>query len=231
MATKLASMTTPPLAAGPPNESTAFARQRDQRVLWLLGQHPVTADMLVRIGWFPTRAKALKRLRRLSGRGRIRFVGTVARKGGRPEHVYCRWRPKADDLLHETGLTELCLRLDAGSIRRGPHATDRTIRPDAEATINGQVYYLENDTGTMGYAQMMRRFRLYEPFPHFVLWVCPTVERRDGLRRRAERIRHCALFGTFGEAVLDPHREIWLDYAGNRTALPRERQEAEENRM
>ncbi len=212
--------TLPPF--GSPRQSTAFARTRDERLLWLLGLHPMTAEMLVRIGWFPSRAKALKRLRRLAARGRIRFVGTVGRNGGRPEHVFCRWRPKADDLLHEVGLTELCLRLDAASILRGPHATDRTIRPDAEVRINDRLYYLENDTGSIGYAQMVRRFRLYQDFPHFTLWVCPTPDRRDGLRQRAELIRHCALFATFPEAVADPHRAIWLDFAGNRAALPRE---------
>ena len=31
----------------------------------------------VRIGWFPTKNKALKRLRRLVARKRIRLVGTV----------------------------------------------------------------------------------------------------------------------------------------------------------
>jgi hypothetical protein len=51
--------------------------------------------------------------------------------------------------------------------------------------------------------------------------VCPTAERRDGLRNRAEAIRHCALFTTFPEAVADPHRAIWLDVGGKRAALPR----------
>ncbi|MBW3608707.1 MAG: FCD domain-containing protein [Actinobacteria bacterium] len=56
--------------------------------------------MLVGLGWFPSKNKALKRLGRLVKRGRIRLVGTVCRKPGRPEHVYCRWRPKHDQLLH-----------------------------------------------------------------------------------------------------------------------------------
>jgi hypothetical protein len=205
-----------------PRESAAYAKARDERVVWLLTMHPVTAAMLVRIGWFPTRAKALKRLRRLCARGRVRFVGTMCRRFGRPEHVFCRWRVKHDDLLHEVELTELCLRLDAGAIRRGPHATDTRIRPDAEVSINGRVYYVELDRGSMGYAQMERRFRLYDTFPHFVLWVCPTPERRDALRARAEGLRHCALFTTFAEALVDPHAAIWLDYGSERVALPRE---------
>jgi hypothetical protein len=178
--------------------------------------------MLVALGWFPTKRKSLRRLSRLVERNRIRLVGTVSRKPGRPEHVYCRWQPKRDDLLHEVELTELSLRLDAARILRGPHTTDREIRPDAEVWINGQLYYLELDRGTMGYAHVEQRFRLYEEFAHFVLWVCPTPERRDGLRSRAERLRHCALFTTYIEALADPHAPIWLDYLGSRAALPHE---------
>jgi hypothetical protein len=209
-------------AFGTVHQSLAFARARDARVEWLLAVHPVTAGMLVSLGWFPTRAKAIKRLRRLVAKHRIRCVGTVGRRLGRPEQVYCKWRPKGDDLLHEVELTELCFRLDAAKIVRGPHVTDLAIRPDAEVWINGQLYYLELDRGTMGYAQMARRFRLYERFPHFVLWVCPTPERRDGLRLRAEALRSCALFTTFAEAVASPHEPIWLDFAGNWAALPRQ---------
>ena len=37
---------------GEPRQSLAYARARDERVLWLLALHPVTAAMLVAIGWF-----------------------------------------------------------------------------------------------------------------------------------------------------------------------------------
>src|SRR5205807_226302 len=85
--------TTPP--AGP-RSSLAFARERDERVRWLLGLHPVTAAMLVDLGWFPTKRKALWRLGRLVKRRVVRIVGTVSRKPGRPEHVYCTFQPKQD---------------------------------------------------------------------------------------------------------------------------------------
>jgi hypothetical protein len=176
--------------------------------------------MLAELGWFPTKSKALRRLNRLTLRRRIRFVGTVSRKPGRPEHVYCRWRPKPDQLLHEVRLTEVCLRLDAGQILRGPHATDRHLRPDAEVWINGQPYYLELDRGTMGYAQIERRFWLYRECPHAVLWVCSTEERREGMRRRAEGLRRTALFTTLAEALDSPHAPIWRDFAGDLVALP-----------
>jgi hypothetical protein len=203
--------------------SNDFARWRDVKVIWLLGLHPVTAAMLVRLGLFPSRAKALRRLRRLAGRGRLRLVGTVCRNTpGRPEHVWCRWRPKPDNLLHEIELTELSFRLDAGKILRGPHVVDRQVLPDAEVWINGQPYYLELDRATMPESQVTRRFWTYEACPYFSLWVCSSVERRDRLRAMAEKTRRTALFTTFAEALTDPHREIWVDYQGGRAALPRE---------
>lgn len=209
-------------AFGTPRQSLSYARARDAGIVWLLTMHPATAAMLVRIGWFPTRAKALRRLRRLAAKGRVHCVGTVCRRPGRPEHVFCRWRPKQDDLLHEIELTDLCLHLDADRILRGTHVTDDRIRPDAEVWINGRLYYLELDRGTTGYAQLERRFRAYEGCPQFVLWVCPTVERRDGLRRRAEGIRSIALFTTFAEAAASAHDPVWLDFRGERVGLPRE---------
>jgi hypothetical protein len=161
-------------------------------------------------------------LRRLVAKGRIRFVGTVYRALGRPEFVFCRWPVKEDNLRHEIELTDLCLRIDASEIRRGPHVTDTRIRPDAELSINGQTYYLEHDRGTMGYGQITNRFGQYEGFPHFVLWVCSTPERREGLRTRAVALRHCALFTTFTEALRSPHDSIWLDFGGEKVALPSE---------
>jgi hypothetical protein len=210
-----------PFTCPSPRESLTFARLRDERVCFLLGSHPVTAAQLVALGWFPSRNKALRRLRRLVARKRIRVVGTVCRKTGRPEHVFCRYRPKSDSLLHEVELTELCLRLDAGRILRGRHVTDER-RPDAQVWINDRLFCVELDRGTMGYTQITRRFQVYEGSKDLVLWVCSTLERADGFRQRAEKIRSIALFTTFAKALATPHDEIWRDYAGNAAALPRE---------
>lgn len=204
------------------DSNIAIARLRDAQICWLLDSHPVTAAMLIGPGWFLTKKKALKRLATLIKRRRIHLVGTVSRGIGRPEHVYCRWRPKPDQLVHEVLLSDLCFRLDAGRILRGPHGRNTEIWPDAEVCIRGQVYYLELDRGTMGYGQIARRFQKYEGCPHFVLWVCSSEERLEGMRRRAERIRATALFTTLEKARLSPHDAIWRDYGGGRVALPRE---------
>lgn len=215
-------MATAPLPTEP-RSSNAWARARDARLRWLLDLHPVTAAMLVTIGWFPSTNKAGKRLRRLVQKKQIRLVGTVCRNGGRPEHVYCRWLPKADQLLHEIELTELCFRLDAETIHRGPHVEDTLRGPDAEVWINGHRYCLELDRGSMRLGQIVsQRYRKYEGCLDLVLWVCPTEARRDTLRQRAESLRPIALFTTFAEALVSPHRDIWLDYQGERVALPRQ---------
>ena len=215
-------MPPPPLSVGTPDESVRFGRERDARIRWLLDMHPVTAAMLVALQWFPSKGKALRRLNRLVQRGQVRLVGTVCRKDGRPEHVFARTRIKADSVLHELQLTELCLRLDAGRIVRGPMAVDRHLRPDAEVWINGCRYLLENDRGSMGYAQIEQRFRAYSGCADLVLWVCSSAERAEGLCQRAAGIRHTALFTTMAEALATPHGPIWRDYAGGTAALPRE---------
>jgi hypothetical protein len=205
------------------SNSHDFARARDARIEWLLGTHPVTAAMLVELGFFPGKVKALRRLNRLVEKGRIRLVGTVRRKAGRPEHVFCRIRVKADQLHHEVELTQLCLRIHAEKILRGPQISHRDIRPDAELWINSKLFLLELDRATSGYGQVVRkRFSLYEGTRHLVLWVCPTAERRDGLRRRAAGIRHVALFTTLPDALASPHGAIWIDHDGGRVALPRQ---------
>lgn len=212
-----------PFASPSPHRGAAFARQRDTQILWLLDQHPVTAAMLVTLGWFPSKNKALKRLNRLVQRRRIKRVGTVWQGRGRPEHVFCRWLPKHDQLLHEVQLTQLCLGLHAERILRGPAVTDTAIRPDAEVWINGHCYYVELDRGTMGYGKIVQeRFAKYRTCPHLSLWVCTSETRREGLRLRAEDLAATALFTTLPEALVSPHGEIWLDVAGERAALPRQ---------
>ena len=211
-----------PLSPDPHRRSNEFGRGRDRQICWLLSMHPATAAMLVSLSLFPTVKKARKRLARLALCRRIRLVGSVCRKSGRPEHVYCTWRPQAQQLLHEVELTQLCLRLDAGNILRGPHVKDDRIRPDAEVWIRGRLYYLELDRGTMSLRQIDGRFRKYEECRHLVLWVCATAERREALRQRAERLRQSALFASLAEAVASPHWPIWQDYTGQRAALPRE---------
>jgi hypothetical protein len=205
-----------------PSDGHTFSRARDARVCWLLAQHPVTAAMLASLGWFPSAAKARRRLRVLARRKRVRLIGTVARRAGRPEHVWCGWTPKVDQLLHEVELTDLCLRLDAGEVRRGPHVRDKGLRADAELWINGQLYSLELDRATSGYDRVVsRRFVLYRSRPQLSLWVCPTPARRDGLRLRAKDLRATALFATLADALASPHGPVWLDHGGQRAALPR----------
>jgi hypothetical protein len=205
-----------------PRSSNDFARERDGKVLWLLERHPATAGMLAGIGLFPNRKKARKRLGRLVERQRLRLLGTVSLKGGRPEQVYGRGRWNGTNLLHEVQLTRVCLKVDAAEVRRGPGEVDGDLRPDAELVIAGARYFLELDCGTMGYADVVRkRFARYRQSDDIVLWVCPTVRRREGLRAHAGSIRSTALFTTLHQALADPHGPVWIDCDGESVALPR----------
>lgn len=209
-------------AAASPTDSSAVARSRDAAVLWLLARHSATASMLVGIGLFPNRKKASKRLRRLAQRKKVRLLGTVSLKGGRPEHVYGRGHWNTTDLTHEVLLTKVCLRIDASEVRRGHGEVDATLRPDAELLIGGRRFFLELDCGTMGHADVVRkRFTKYQACEDLVLWVCPTVSRMDGLRRNATLIRPVALFTTLDQVLANPHAPVWIDCDDIRVALPR----------
>jgi hypothetical protein len=166
--------------------------------------------------------KARKRLHRLALRRRIRCVGMVCRKRGRPELVYARWSPKNDQLLHEVELTSLCFRLDVGAIRRGPVLRHHPQRPDAELLLRGVPILLEWDRHTMTTTQIEARYRLYESCPHLSLWVCPSVERMEQLRGLGQRLRATALWTTHAQALADPYGCIWMDAQGQLASLPRE---------
>lgn len=212
-----------------PEESAAYALIRDKNVISLLNTHPVTAAMLVSLGWFPTRKKARERLRVLTRSKQANRVGVIWRKAGPPENVYCTWHPKSDQLLHEVELSAVCLRLSPTSLRRGPAIKDRVIRPDAEVQINDDLFYLELDRGSMREDQIEQRMAKYRGCPHMALWVCPDGSRLEVLRRCAEPVVRDALFTTFAEALADPHAEIWQDFKGGRVGLPCQRRAAAPN--
>jgi hypothetical protein len=221
-------MTTQPTQKDGRN-SNAYARQRDERIAWVLERHPTTARMLVEIGLFTSAARARKRLRRLVTKGKLRLAGTVSLRDGRPEHLYCcgQWL-KADNLLHEAQLTCVCFKTHADEIRRGSDEVDPFIRPDAEFFICGQRYFLELDRGTISYPTIMRtHFARYSMCTDTVLWVCPTVARMEGLRRRARTFQADMLFTTFDLAVRNPHAMIWINVEGTKITLPRGEKEVQ----
>lgn len=203
-------------------QSNAFARWRDALILRLLDQHPATAGLLVAIGLFSTRKKASKRLARLRERKQIRCIGTVALKDGRPEYVYARGRHqwKADNLVHEVQLTQVCLKIHADNIQREPEKIDSYLRPDAELWIAGRHYLLELDRGTESIADVVgTRFEKYQLTRDCVLWICPSERRLENLREQAAVLCLNVLFTTIDRALSNPHAAIWIDLAGNRVAL------------
>lgn len=221
-------MTIQPTQKGRRN-SNAYSRQRDERIAWVLERHPATARMLVEIGLFSSVARARKRLRRLVAKGKIRLAGTVSLKDGRPEHLYCcgQWL-KVDNLLHEAQLTCVCFKTHADEIRRGPDEVDPFIRPDVEFLIGGQRYFLELDRGTISYPTIIQtHFARYTMCTDTVLWVCPTLSRIEGLRRRARNFQADMLFTTFDLAVRNPHGMIWINAEGKKLALPCSEKEAQ----
>ncbi len=151
---------------------------------------------------------------------------------GRPCHVYCNgWRPRLQDLRHETLLTDLLLLYPEADIIRGYRKVDRTLNPDAEMTFRrGEsqrhcfVEFFTEDSEN--YGQIKKQFRAYRNVAadgNFLLVVTLTETRLQGLIRNAAQVAHLALFATLTDAMRDPHG-CWVDISG-RTAVIQEEAE------
>jgi len=196
-------------------------RKRDDFICFALA-HPATVTTLMAINLFSRPRKLRACLHRLVTEGRIQHLGTIQWGRGRPEHVYCRWRPGPAQLLQEVQLTEVLLRLDAGDVRRGPFISDQMVRPDAEVVINGLLYYLELDRSPQEAQSLTQRMAAYASCEHPSLWLCATHKRAEALRRQAATLPAPALITTLEDAYRGSHRDIWRDCGGRIVPLPRE---------
>ena len=203
---------------GKGSRTAAQGQERDEVIFDLLDIHPMTIDQIVRQGLFPTKKNAARRMLRHVRQKKVKQCGTVLlHNKGRPENVYCRWNPKLDNLRHEVILTEFLLAYKHAQVVRG-YEIQNDLYPDAVMTLSGQEYLVELDTGSMNYKDIMRkRNKKYETFEGIVLWVALTEARKEGLRRRAESVKHNALFTTLLEHLQNPHGSIWTDYEGQKT--------------
>lgn len=179
-------------------------RERAEGALGLLRQHPATLEQLVEAGHFASYATAARWVQRAAEREKLKFIGYV-KWGGGQRKVFCGWRPKLNQLLHEVLLTQFLLPFLHLEIRRGKYVKKR-LNPDA--TILGEpVVHVELDRDTEGYRQAKRRMQVYKNCPDLVVWVAPTMARMEGLRQRAAVIEQTALFTVLGS-------DEWLTYGG-----------------
>jgi hypothetical protein len=219
----------PHRGASPPRKTVPSSSQprpicidgfaRDARVCALLVTHPVTTGLLVQIGLFPNRQRALKRLRLLAERHHIRVVGSVSMSTGGQELVFCRWKPRPARLAHEVALSEVLLRLNLGTVYRGPDMARKNSSADAEVSIGGERYWLVMDQRAMWEESMWRRLRRYELSSQRSLWVCGTAQNMERLCEQAERLRQSkgrtwALYTTHREALAHPDGPVWRDCRG-----------------
>ena len=133
---------------------------------------------------------------------------------GRPEVVYCNgWKPKADQLRHELLLTDFLLCYPETDVLRG-WLVNRRIRPDAEMTKDGRLFYVEFDTGHESYAQVRRRQKVYAGVQDILLYVTMTKTRMAGLIRNSDSVKSIALFTTLEQVMSNPTGDVWKSCGG-----------------
>jgi hypothetical protein len=202
----------------PRNEKTnnERGRERDEAVLNFLDVHPADAALLVLLGFFHTINKALKRLRILEKRGKVKMVGAAFKHDGHKRRHIWSGRP-ISKLQHEYDLTLILLKMNIERVIRGFAVDERNA--DAHGWINGVMFYLELDPGTeRKWTELRERFAAYEDTEHDVLWICSTPTRMNQMIKNSDNSHFW--FTTFPQCLESPHQSIWLNKAGDLIALP-----------
>lgn len=179
-------------------------------------------------------------------RGKVREIGLVELRPGRTEKLFACWHVHYDARQHEGEISNLLFVTHADWVRRGWEVDD--LKNDAMFGIGNVLCRLERDKNTCSYSQLNDRIKLHAYYfaaqkakmkqeadkefretgtiidvdnNEYLLWVCDTQARIDGIKRRCEAIAEIVLFTTYRVYIeKGPHAKIWTDYDGTPVALP-----------
>lgn len=194
---------------------TANWRLRTERILgaFLIGLVLTYVELLP---LFPSRFAATKRLHRLWERGKIKRVALVhGVECGRPRYLYSKSPIKIDNSEHSYGLSRFLIQYPGALIK----INEDEYSADAFLSVGGQHFFVEYDRDTEKMSYIRSRFEKYRDAPCKVLWVCPSPERQEQLRKAAEIVKHNSLFGVESEIAADPRGKVWLGHSGNRYSI------------
>ena len=167
---------------------------------------------------FPTLRSAQARLQKLALKWKIKFIGWVILRGGRPEKCYAAFTVKSDNVAHEVEISWLLFLIQKDAYVRGA-GVDPAYLSDADITIGEKMYHLERDKDTLNTKDTRERLNVYKDCPNRILWVCDDMPRVREMIRLANGGNH--YFTTFEKAVQNPHAQIWLGLDGDTYTLDR----------
>jgi hypothetical protein len=192
-----------------------------QNVLRYARQHPVTVRQIQHLGGFDKYAQAAVWTYTKRGQEILTHIGTMKNdcQTGRSVDVYCNgWQPKKDNLRHEVRGTDFCLLYPDATFRRGYHVGE--FRPDVEMELNGQLYLIEIDCGSMTRPQVQRRWQKYRKVETGTVLIVAvsnprrgidSAERFQELVRWSESMYGIACFTTLERLQADPFGPVLWD--------------------
>lgn len=205
-------------------------------------QHPVTVRQIQRIGEFETYNQAAVWANKKRNQGLLTHVGTIPNEcgTGRSIDVYCNgWQPKRDNLRHEVKGTDFCLLYPQATFRRGYHVGD--LRPDIEMELDGHLYLIEIDCGTMTKAKVLKRWQRYKKRDDITVFIIAvgnplrgieSDERLKELIRWSGSMYGIACFVRFEDIIADPYGPVLWDAEEKRfRALKKPQQTNEETEV
>lgn len=152
--------------------------------------HPCCTEHLLDI--CPNKPVLYKLIAGLRKRKQIKYEIPLRGENGRPRFLWCQ--RLVNYPLHDKQLTDVLLKLKVKCERWD---VDKDLRPDAELTVNEELYYLEMDMGTERGRAIEDRLSVYETVGNSVLWVVPDEKRMEQLMRKSPR----SYFGIYKEIL------------------------------
>lgn len=196
-------------------------KERDEEIERRVKIHPITAEDVFDL--FSSKAAAYRRFAKLRKRKRIKKVGYARlNEDGRPQTVFCGWRPKADWMEHEILLSKFCLWVEreygdeVENILRG-NEVDKKQKADAELFLAGKHFPTEMDTGSMSSQKVKSRWNTaYRDCEDTVVVLTLDENRRKWMIERSEAIQEIAIFGVLDDVI---ENGTFVDFFGKRREL------------
>lgn len=154
--------------------------------------------------------------KKLNTKGLLHYGGTIG-SDGRPEIFYYRHHLPKHLWNHEIGISHFFESLGWIHGRRH-HDVNPEIRPDAEILINGNLYFLEWDTGTESRKQWIKRISHYTD--NFTLLVVTRdTKRKKDLVSWSGSLEDSVYLTTMEQALQTPYETIWEALDGSKYPL------------
>lgn len=205
--------------------SNQAEKARNAKIREWVNVHPSTNRQLVRLELLPNEKRGAAIMAAGREENLWQMIGTYNDgDGGRPLDVHCRYVVSGNLLPHEKKVTDVAIEWGGDWVRG--KKVDRTFNADGERTVDGDMDYIEFDTGSEDEVQVLAQWAVYAKHAEqlnqadrFVIWVCETPELMRERMRIVNPAKDVMLFTSLPLVQADPFGDILRSLAGGMVKL------------